>query len=196
MKRDSFIIYRSFYAPVKGLSNEDKGVLFDAICNYALDEIKPENLSPINQMAFGFIGSTLDRDSEKYQNIVVRNRENIGKRWKKNNTKNTTGTNGKISNSDNGNDNDNVNDNVKGIKKATTKFIKPSAEEIKAYCSEKKINIDENNFLDHYESNGWMVGKVKMKDWKATARKWGRSAPDNLQPQKSQSQKTPEEWLS
>lgn len=37
---------------------------------------------------------------------------------------------------------------------------------------------------DHYTSNGWMVGKVKMKDWKATARnsiRW-ESCPVNQQP--------------
>jgi len=25
-------------------------------------------------------------------------------------------------------------------------------------------------FLNHYSANGWMVGKNKMKDWKAAAR--------------------------
>ncbi len=28
------------------------------------------------------------------------------------------------------------------------------------------------NWLNHYEANGWMVGKVKMKDWKASVRTW------------------------
>ena len=30
-------------------------------------------------------------------------------------------------------------------------------------------------FMDHYESNGWMVGKNKMKDWQAAVRTWERS---------------------
>ena len=84
---------------------------------------------------------------------------------------------------------------VKNTKEAPKRFIKPSVEEIKSYCSEAKIGIDENKFLDHYESNGWKVGKVQMKDWKATVRKWGRSTFDNPVPQPSQTQKTPAEWL-
>ena len=28
--------------------------------------------------------------------------------------------------------------------------------------------------MDYYNSNGWLVGKSKMKDWKATARNWNR----------------------
>ncbi|HEY3389885.1 MAG TPA: hypothetical protein VGK38_09960 [Prolixibacteraceae bacterium] len=88
------------------------------------------------------------------------------------------------------------NDNNDKNREAAKKFIKPSIEEINAYCLEKGINIDENKFFDHYESNGWMVGKVKMKDWKATARKWGRSTPEYSQSQKTQTKtKTPEAWL-
>ncbi|HZL11681.1 MAG TPA: DUF6291 domain-containing protein [Prolixibacteraceae bacterium] len=120
MKRDSFIIYRSFYEPVKELSDADKGILFDAICTYALDGITTENLSPMLHLAFSFISSTIDRDAEKYKNIVERNRANIGKRWNKKDTKNTTGKSGKIRYSDTGNvnddDTDDDTDNVNGIK--------------------------------------------------------------------------------
>jgi hypothetical protein len=27
-------------------------------------------------------------------------------------------------------------------------------------------------FFNHYESNGWMVGKTKMKKWQASVSKW------------------------
>ena len=55
------------------------------------------------------------------------------------------------------------------------KFIKPSVNEILAYCKERKNSIDPNRFYDHYESNGWCVGKNKMKDWKAAVRTWERN---------------------
>ena len=51
-----------------------------------------------------------------------------------------------------------------------TIFIKPTIEEIKSEFP----NIDAEYFFDYYESNGWMAGKNKMKDWKATARNWLR----------------------
>jgi len=52
------------------------------------------------------------------------------------------------------------------------KFIKPSLEEIKSYCNERKNNIDAEKFYHHYESNGWMVGRNKMKAWKAAVITW------------------------
>ena len=52
------------------------------------------------------------------------------------------------------------------------RFTPPTLEEVKAYCSERNNGIDPQTFIDYYESNGWMVGKGKMKDWKATVRTW------------------------
>ena len=56
----------------------------------------------------------------------------------------------------------------------TPAFSKPSIEEIKAYCIERNNSIDPERFYDYYESNGWMVGRGKMKDWRATVRNWER----------------------
>ena len=56
-----------------------------------------------------------------------------------------------------------------------TVFQIPSLEEIKAYCLERKNNIDPQLFLDKYIGNGWMVGKNKMKDWKAVIRTWEKN---------------------
>ena len=55
-------------------------------------------------------------------------------------------------------------------------FKKPTHEEIKNYCAERNNGIDENRFYDFYESKGWVVGKTKMKDWKAAVRNWERSS--------------------
>jgi uncharacterized protein YdaU (DUF1376 family) len=59
-------------------------------------------------------------------------------------------------------------------KKKIERFIKPTLEEISEYCKERKNYVNPESFLDHYEANGWMVGKNKMKDWKATVRNWER----------------------
>ena len=56
----------------------------------------------------------------------------------------------------------------------------PTLEEIKAYCLERKNNVEAERFIDFYQSKGWLVGKSKMKDWKACVRTWERS---NTQPQ-------------
>jgi len=57
-------------------------------------------------------------------------------------------------------------------KKGTKRFTSPSILEIQNYISEKNYQVDAERFLNHYESNGWMVGKTKMKDWKAAIRNW------------------------
>ena len=55
-----------------------------------------------------------------------------------------------------------------------TKFLPPSAEEVKAYCIERGNNVDAERFVDYYTANGWKVGKNSMKDWKAAVRTWER----------------------
>ena len=52
---------------------------------------------------------------------------------------------------------------------------KPTLEELKAYCKERKNNVDPEKFFDYYSSNGWKVGKNPMKDWKAAVRTWERN---------------------
>ncbi len=58
---------------------------------------------------------------------------------------------------------------------AETHFTPPTAEEVKAYCLEKGYKVDPERFVDFYTSKGWIVGKTKMKDWKAAVRNWSRS---------------------
>lgn len=53
--------------------------------------------------------------------------------------------------------------------------IPPTVEMVRAYCEEKGYTFDPEAFVDHYESNGWMVGKTKMKDWQASCRTWAKS---------------------
>lgn len=55
------------------------------------------------------------------------------------------------------------------------KFVAPTIEQLREYCSERKNAVDPERFHDHYTSNGWVVGKSKMKDWQAAVRKWERS---------------------
>jgi hypothetical protein len=52
---------------------------------------------------------------------------------------------------------------------------KPTLEEVKAYCAERKNSVDPQRFIDYYSANGWRVGKNPMKDWKAAVRTWERN---------------------
>lgn len=62
-----------------------------------------------------------------------------------------------------------------GLEEKTTKFIKPTLDEVKNYCLERKNKIDAEYFIDYYNSNGWKVGKNSMKDWKACIRTWEKN---------------------
>lgn len=77
--------------------------------------------------------------------------------------------------------NTNKNDkNVKNVKNDKNnnigKFQKPSIEDIKSYCNERKNTVDAEKFYNYYESNGWKVGKNPMKDWKAAIRTWEQNS--------------------
>ena len=69
-------------------------------------------------------------------------------------------------NNENNENNNNINNRA---------FQKPSLEQVREYCLERKNNVDPEAFVSFYESKGWMVGKNKMKDWKAAVRTWERS---------------------
>ena len=62
--------------------------------------------------------------------------------------------------------------NENNVNKKSSHFVPPSLEEVAAYCSDRKNGIDPQSFIDFYVSKGWMIGKNKMKDWKAAVRTW------------------------
>lgn len=56
--------------------------------------------------------------------------------------------------------------------KGASRFSPPSIQEVAAYCRERGNQVDAQAFIDHYEANGWMRGKTKIKNWKACVRTW------------------------
>jgi len=70
----------------------------------------------------------------------------------------------------NKNNNNNIN-NIDGDKPQHTKFVIPTIEELQKEFPQ----LDAQRFHDFYTAKGWMIGKNKMKDWKATARNWMRN---------------------
>jgi hypothetical protein len=59
--------------------------------------------------------------------------------------------------------------------KVHSKSIPPLWNDVLSYCMERKNGVDINKWFNFYESKGWMVGKTKMKDWKASIRTWESS---------------------
>jgi hypothetical protein len=58
------------------------------------------------------------------------------------------------------------------LKKKTTRFVPPSEKDVIAYCRERNKGVDPVKWINFYQAKDWMIGKNKMKDWKAAIRTW------------------------
>lgn len=171
MDKNSFVMYTAYAEHIKLLSMEQRGLLFTTIMNYASGEPLP-HMDGMTLMAFSFIKTQMDRDNEKYQSTVEKRRES-GKLGGRPSTK----ANGFSEKQTKAKKPDNVNDNDNELKESIEKrhFVPPTTQDVADYCKEKGITtVDAERFVDFYSSKGWMVGKNKMKDWKAAVRNWGR----------------------
>ena len=57
-------------------------------------------------------------------------------------------------------------------RESVKRFSPPSTLDVSNYCKERGNSVDAESFCDFYESKGWVIGKNKMKDWKAAVRTW------------------------
>lgn len=181
-------MYTEYREHAKLLSREQQGDLFMAVMNYAAGDELPD-LDGMTQMAFSFIKTQMDRDNKKYQKTVEARRE-AGKKGgrppkangfleKQEKTKKANGfleKQTKAKKPDNEDDDVDVDDTYKDVGSVkSTKFVPPTHQEVEEYCREKEYtNVDVERFIDFYSCKGWMVGKNKMKDWKAAVRNWAR----------------------
>lgn len=90
---------------------------------------------------------------------------------------------GKVSIDKNSIDKDSKGESLRGEK--AKRFYPPTLDEVKQYCEERKNNIDPMAFIDFYSSKGWMIGKNRMKDWKAAVRTWERKRKEKYQAESS-----------
>lgn len=86
--------------------------------------------------------------------------------------------------------NTNKNVRMKECKKdiESRRFTPPTIQEVSEYCAEKNYSVDADRFVDFYTSKNWMIGKNKMKDWKAAVRNWNSRNKDEKKKQVQQKQ--------
>ena len=65
--RDGFVFYRSFFESFSDLSKKDKLILFDALCNYALNDVEPE-LTGTPSAVFKLLKPQVDANNRRYEN--------------------------------------------------------------------------------------------------------------------------------
>jgi uncharacterized protein YdaU (DUF1376 family) len=64
-------------------------------------------------------------------------------------------------------------------KEKPKRFVPPSVEEVRDYVFEKGYSFDPESFVAYYDSNGWKVGKNRMKNWKACCVTWNNRDKSN-----------------
>jgi hypothetical protein len=81
---------------------------------------------------------------------------------------------------------DNTND-----KETATRFTRPTKDDVQEFAHEESIGSFNapDDFIDHYESNGWKVGRNSMKNWKAAFRKWCKNEKNGTYQQVNQGQR-------
>lgn len=176
---DSMVFYSSFSSAIKRLPPEEQLKALWALLDYGLEGKEPEE-DGLFMMIFDMAKPQIDANIKRKTNG-----SGGGRPTKTNGYENMkpmvseTKTNGyaneKPNVNVNVNENDNVNVNVKReSKEKKAHFVPPTLENVSGYCRENGYNVDARRFIDFYESKGWMVGKNKMKDWRAAVRNWSR----------------------
>lgn len=138
---------------------------------------------------FGFLANESTKQSrliticnwESYQKIEEQTGKQSGKQ-----VANDWQTGGKrlATNKNDKNDKKNIKEKEKEKSEVQTtkRFRPPTLQEVEAYIRERDYPIDADRFVDYYTSNGWMVGKNRMKDWQAAVRSWARKSQPTTTP--------------
>jgi len=170
--KKSFLLYCDQQGVFNKLPDEIAGKLIKHIFAYVNDENPPcDDL--LLSIAFEPIQQSLKRDLKKYEVYIGKQKENGAKGGRPKKEEETQITQPffqepKKADSVSVSVSESVNDN----KKQKDVFIKPSIVEIKTYMTEIGMADVSEKWFDYYESNGWLVGKNKMKNWKAAVRTW------------------------
>lgn len=62
---------------------------------------------------------------------------------------------------------------LNSVEQKRKRFIEPTIEEVEEYINEKGYtNVSAAKWISKYKANGWMVGRTKMKDWRACVDYW------------------------
>lgn len=167
---------------IEPLGDAERGRLFTSLLEYARTGAVPQ-LNGNERFIFPMMRAQVARDIAQMEATS----ENRGKRKKANedlsdlsDKSNLSGKRTQEKDKDKDEDKDKDKDededeDKEGSPPTPSQFIPPNVIEVRAYCNERKNHVDPQRFVDFYTSKGWMVGKTKMKDWKAAVRTWEKS---------------------
>lgn len=194
--KKKIIVYADWLDMFEAMTDDEAGRLIKHFFRY-VNDLNPKAPDRVTELVFEPIKAVLKRNLKHWENRVEQNRNNGIKGGRPKTENNPNKPNGFLENRkkpDNDNDKDNVNDkdnDINNISLSTNvskeieqqnvaqsqkskRFIKPTLSDIEVFTQASNLNINPEQFFDFYESKDWMIGKNKMKDWKAAARNWAR----------------------
>lgn len=89
----------------------------------------------------------------------------------------------------------NIKERDKEKHETALRFVPPTLEEVKARILEMGYTFDAETFIAFYQSKNWMVGKNKMKDWKAAMVTWQKREYGFPKRNNQSTKKANEEWM-
>lgn len=202
MAKPGVMFYFDIRPCIKRLDINEKGRLFEAILDYGEFGIVPD-LDGALGVAWDFIQPKLDRDAGRYDKQVEQKqyavfsrecRKNGGNpvsfdEWKSlsdiernrllsADTERYPTTTSNPSLQPQTTTSTSTDNSIGADKPPRSRFVPPTVEEVKQYCFDHNYTVDAERFVSFYESNGWMVGRNKMKSWQAAVRNWNTRGTD------------------
>ena len=86
MNKKGVVMYYDLLEQLKDFTDEQFGKITRAMIKYDIDGIEPQFNDIQIKLAFNILKPTIDRNKQEYQEKCDKNRENINKRWKKQDT--------------------------------------------------------------------------------------------------------------
>lgn len=167
---ESFVFYRSFRDAIAEMSDENKLATLLAICDYALYGREPKLKDAMSRAVFTVARPSIDANRDR------RNNGKKGGRPKKE-TNGLDEKNHRFSKTES-TETESVSETEAETNAAkppcVPRFSPPSLSEIEKYCRARGNTVDAQSFFDFYSAKNWMIGRNKMRDWKAAIRTWER----------------------
>ena len=189
-KRKGFNFFRSYYDVYNELSDKDKVAFMDALLDRQFLGKKPDELKGMAKFAYISQTNSIDSQVKGYE-------DKTGIKLGDESTPTVPPTvppsyGGAVPPTEQVQEKGEVQVEGKevdstGISNETPKraklqrkvFKPPTLQDVSVYCQERNNTVNAQQWIDHYTANGWMVGKNKMKDWKAAVRTWERNNINN-----------------
>ncbi len=177
-----FRVLPSYYEAIRPLPDRERLILWDAIMDLAFNGEEPAEMEPMIRGYYLLLKPTIIGSVQYYQKQKS-NGDKGGRPPKNKPANNPIETHQKPKGNldiDSDSDSDSETEGVRADKPPRSRFVPPSVEEVEVYCRERGNSVDPQRFVDYYSANGWMVGKNKMKDWKAAVRTWERGDSNRI----------------